>query len=614
MIAAQIHRGPDDGGEELVDLGALTLGLSARRLAIMDLSPAGHQPMIHPHTGDILIFSGEIYNFQILRSELQSQGTVFRGHSDTEVLLHALARWGADCINRLNGIYALAFFNRQHRTLLLARDPLGIRPLYVASIPGAFLFANEIRAILASGLVSRKLSPQGLAGLLAYGAVQEPCTIFQDIREFPAACWQVFDLDKINQDSHSLPHQYWSFPTVRKDISENDAISMVKEALESSVRDELVSDVPVGVFLSSGIDSTVLSGLAAKHSSNLRTFTVGFPDQSDMSELIPAQETARLLGTKHANINLTNQNAKETAMAWLQSLDQPSVDGLNTYTVAKAVRDSGAGVAIAGTGGDEIFAGQPMIFTGVPRLINLIKKVDWLPKEMRLALSSLATLGKPEAIVQKAADIASTNGGILDLYLQRRRHMSNRQLATLGLRADDLHLTANFMPPEALRDISFDEIDIFRSLIECEARFYLRNMLLRDGDANGMASSLEIRVPMLNRRIIDLLFTFPGHILAPNSRGEKHLLRCAFKPLLRPALLQQKKRGFALPIAQWMKGSLRGFCEDTLADLKSSDILRSEGIDAIWQSFLQEKGGPMWIRAWMLCVLGIYINNHSCYR
>lgn len=614
MMAAQVHRGPDDGGEELLDLGPIALGLGARRLSIIDLSPAGHQPMIHPRTGDILLFSGEIYNFQLLLSELQAEGTVFRGHSDTEVLLHALARWGTDCISGLNGIYTLAFFNRQQRTLLLARDPLGIRPLYVASVPGAFLFANEVRAILASGLVSRQLDVQGVAGLLAYGAVQEPNTIFQEIREFPAGCWQVFDLDKVNHESQSPPYRYWTFPTVREDISEKEAISMVEDALESAVRDELVSDVPIGVFLSSGLDSTILASLAAKHSSKLRTFTVGFPDQPDMSESILAQETSQLLGAAHTDIQITNQDAKKMVLAWLQSMDQPSVDGLNTYIVANAVRSSGAGVAISGTGGDELFAGQPFIFTDVPRLKKLMRMVGLLPKEMRLALSSLATIGKSEAVKQKAADIAGTDGGILDLYLQRRRHMSNQQLAVLGLLAENLHLTANFMPFEALVDVTVDETDIFRSLIEFEARFYLGNMLLRDGDANCMASSLEVRVPMLNRRVVDLMFTLPGHILSPRGIGEKHLLRRAFKPLLRPALTQQKKSGFVLPIAQWMKGPLRGFCEDALADLKSSGILQPEGIDAIWKSFLQEKEGSMWIRAWTLCVLGTYINNHSCHR
>ena len=557
----------------------------------------------------ILVFNGEIYNSQVLRSELKTKGKVFRGHSDTEVLLHSLVQWGSDCISRLNGMYALAFFNRQQRTLLLARDPLGIRPLYVASVFGAFLFASEVRAILASGLVHRQVDIQGVAGLLAYGAVQEPNTIFQNIRAFPPGCWQLFELDKMNDETQSSPHRYWTYPVISKDILESEAVLMVKDSLESAVRDELLSDVPIGVFLSSGLDSTIIAGLGARYSSKLRSFTVGFPDYSDMSESIQAQETAKLFGMEHIDIQIDNRDAREMALAWLQSLDQPSVDGMNMYIVAKAASETGIKVALSGLGGDELFGGYPAIFTGIPRLKKLMGIFGRLPKGMQLALSSLATIGKSEVVKQKVLDLVSTDDKILDLYLLRRRHMSNQQLAQLGIEGKNLDLTANFMPLETLK-VSWDEADIIRNLSQLESQFYMRNILLRDCDTNCMAFSIEGRVPMLNRRVIDLVFSLPGHILLSSSQADKPLLRCAFSSLLPPAFTQYKKRGFTLPIAQWMKGELREICEDLLKNLKLSSILQPEGIDAIWKSFLKETESPMWIRAWILCVLGKYINKN----
>jgi asparagine synthase (glutamine-hydrolysing) len=608
MLTAQIHRGPDDGGQEVFALGDSALGLGARRLAIIDLSPAGHQPMIHPETGDTLVFSGEIYDFRSLQAELEANGVVFRGRSDTEVLLHALVRWGPACLSRLKGMFALAFFQRQQRRLLLARDPLGIRPLYVAAVPGAFLFANEVRAILASGLVPYALDMQGIGGMVAFGAVQEPNTLFKNIRAFSPGCWQSCPIDGLRDGSTAPAYRHWKYPAVQADVSAAEAVPAVEAALEAAVHDHLVSDVPIGLFLSSGLDSAIVAGLATRYGSEVRAFTVGFPDAPDMSEVTTARETAQLMGADHTTIELPAREALATVSEWLQSLDQPSADGLNTYVIAKAVRDHGIGVALSGLGGDELFGGYST-FVHIPVAKGLQAPIRRLPMSVKRMLALAATSGQSEAVRLKTEDMICNNGDVLDLYLLRRQEMSNRQLLGLGINPAQIQAAARDHLAQTFPDLSVDDRDIVRSIACLESRFYLGNTLLRDSDSNCMAHSLEVRVPMLDRRVIDCVLSLPGRILLPSGKANKHLLRRSFAPLLRPRLIKQKKRGFMLPIARWMTGPLRELCETALTDLKAHATLSGEGVDSVWRSFLASPHSQMWSRAFTLCVLGVHLRE-----
>jgi asparagine synthase (glutamine-hydrolysing) len=606
MTNAQCHRGPDDSGETAIAVSpsGRWLGLGQRRLSIIDLSPAGHQPMVHPGTGDQIIFNGEIYNFEYLRKDLVAAGeNSFRGHSDTEVLLYGLSRWGPDFVRRLQGMFAFAFYDARRRTLLLARDSVGIKPLYTAEVGGNLLFASEVRALLASGMVSRRIDPMGLAGVLAYGCPQQPRTICAEIRSFPSGCYQLIDL--ASEARTPKPTAYWRYPDRPANIDSSQLISSVESTLDAAVRDHLVADVPVGVFLSSGLDSTVIAGLAARHATDLRSFCVGFADQPDLSEQTLAKETARLFGLKHTEITVNNQDAEQAALEWMQSLDQPSVDGLNVYIISKAVRAEGITVALSGQGGDELFGGYSS-FTDVPRLAAMTRRLAWLPRGPRGAIAGVAAMGRSDAVRQKLMDMFRTDGSILSLYLQRRRAMSDRQLSELGIDAEALGLNSGFEPPEAVMDLGNLEEDPVFAISQLESRFYQANMLLRDGDANGMAHSLEIRVPILDQRMLDLVLPVPGKIKLPAGSGTKHLMRVAFAPLLRPALLRQGKRGFTLPIRRWMLGPLRDLCEHGLVSLKQTGILRPEGIDAVWQTFLQNPESPAWSRAFTLCTVGLY--------
>jgi asparagine synthase (glutamine-hydrolysing) len=608
MVCAQTHRGPDDSGFEFVDLNGLTLGLGQRRLSIIDLSPLGHQPMAHPVSGDLLVYNGELYNYRELRRELEAEGTGFRGHSDTEVLLHALARWGPAVLARLRGMFSIAWYRAKQRTLVIARDPLGIKPLYIARTPSALVLASEVRAILASGLIERRISQRGLATLLAFGAVQDPDTIIEGVHSFPGGYWQEFPIDAALNSTLPFPVRYWRPPTIDPTITEPEAIDRIHAALNTSVRDHLISDVPIGVFLSSGIDSTIIAGLAAKHTSKINTYTIGFSDNPDMSESAPAARSARLFGAEHHDVQIGTRQALEGFERWLDSLDQPSIDGLNTFVVSDAVKRAGITVALSGLGGDELFCGYGS-FADVPRIQMLMRRTRNLPAWVRVVLARAASTGKPLAYKHKLLDIARTGERLIDLYFQRRRVMSASQLAELGIDAGRSRLTPSFMPPESMADIDIDDEDPVVAVSTLETRYYAGNMLLRDSDAMGMAHGLEIRVPFFDTAVLNTAMAIPANVRMPYGLPNKHLLRRAFPNLLRHELLEQSKRGFSLPIRRWMNTSLKPLCEESLADLRRSGILESKGIESVWRSYLDAPETPLWSRAFGLCVLGAYITR-----
>lgn len=607
MIRAQQHRGPDDAGSAFFDASRTRVGMGHRRLSILDLSPQGHQPMTHPESGGTLVFNGEIYNHADLRRELEQAGVRFRGHCDTEVLLHLLARDGVNAIDRLAGMYAFAYYDPRRQTLLLARDPLGIKPLYIHHTDESLIFASEVRGLLASGMVKPEVDRAGVASIMAYGAPQEPLTIIKDVRMFPAGHWQQIEVNDLGSHVSRQRHPHWRFPKSQR-ISSADAIRGTQEAIEASVRDHLMADVPVGVFLSSGLDSTIIASLAAKHASELRTFTVGFADEPDMSEAPLAAETARLLGVRHTTLNIQGPDALAGVQQWLMHLDQPSMDGLNVFLICQAVREAGIKVVLSGQGGDELYGGYPS-FSDIPRLRKMMRVLGWLPRGMRLAAARALTMSKSHAVQQKMLDITSSDGSLWALYLQRRRAMSNRQIESLGFDPEEMGLTSDFQPREALERIDLDGADPVWSISQLETRIYQQNVLLRDSDANSMAHSLELRVPFLDRRVIDFVYSIPGDIRLPDGIANKHLLRAAFENHLRPELLQQAKRGFHLPIGRWLVGPLREMAEVGLDRLKQTGVVDEAGVDAIWTSFLAQPTSPLWSRAWTLCVVGVYLEN-----
>jgi asparagine synthase (glutamine-hydrolysing) len=613
MASAMPHRGPDDEGFLEAQLGTSAdgglLALGFRRLSIQDLSPLGHQPMLHPQTGDAIVFNGEIYNFKELRESLIKDGVSFRGGSDTEVLLHALTRWGTDCIADLAGMYAFAYYQARSRRLLLCRDPMGIKPLYTAATPHAVIAASEVRAVLASGLISRAIDKRGFAQCLAYGSTQEPLTFFESIAMFPPATYQWFDFAATGEARPSKPSRHWSFPATEPSLSEAAAVERLNHELTRSVRDHLTADVPVGVFLSSGLDSTIITGLAREVTSNVRTFTLGFLDQPDMSESETARESSRALGVQHHDIQLTAGQTLEMTRRWFESIDQPSADGLNTYVISDAVRQAGIVVALSGLGGDELFCGYPL-FAELPRFRDIFTRYSWISPSKRRLLLSVLSFHKPEIVREKLIEMGSVEPQLLRLYLIRRRAVMNAGMHRFGLDARELGLGPEFELPEAYTAAcELDEPgDPVAAVARMESAHYMRNVLLRDSDATSMARSLELRVPFLDRRVMDLAFAVPGNVRMPGPPN-KHLLRLAFRRFLRPDILRQGKRGFVLPIRRWMQTSLRDICEDSLTRLRGSGLVNPNKVDLLWNKFIADPESRVWTRAFMMVVLGQYLRN-----
>jgi len=612
MSEALAHRGPDDEGAVVLQVGGGVVGLANRRLAILDLSSHGHQPMHNPDTGDVLVYNGEIYNSPDLRRELQQSGFSFRGHSDTEVLMRAYQRWGVDCLARLRGMFAFALWDARRSRLLIARDHLGIKPLYYAAREGEwFVCASEVRALMSSGLLAPVVSQRALAGYLAYGAVQEPLALFEGVFALPHGAWKEFD---------SLGHPtaqgtYWQFP--RPDAVRRRSLDEVAEEgralFEQSVRRHLLSDVRVGIFLSSGLDSTAVLGIARQFQSatdHLNAFTVSFSDDPVYDEAAIARITAARFGVQYHEYPVE----ESTALAWMRdalaAMDQPSMDGFNTYMVARAVREQGISVALSGMGGDELFAGYNS-FRRVPRLLRALSWMSSLPPGWRAALARNLALSMNSVVRSKAADIATAGPDFLAIYFHTRRLLSNQGLTGLGLDPAELDLSPNYQVPELSGDEWLASSDAVASVARLESAFYLQNVLLRDSDVFGMANSLEIRVPLLDLDLADWAYRLPGEVLLPIGARSKHLLRAMCAGLYTPAQLEQGKRGFMPPVGLWLLGPLRETMEESLCSLKNSGLIDPAGIEPITQTFLREPKSPAWSRVWAMVTLGHWFAQHK---
>ncbi|MBI4445043.1 MAG: asparagine synthase (glutamine-hydrolyzing) [Acidobacteria bacterium] len=609
MLLAQVQRGPDDEGISVLEENSGLLGLGSRRLAIIDVSSLGHQPMVNPDTGDILVHNGEIYNFLELRRELEDLGFCFRSRTDTEVILRAYQQWNVRCLERFNGMFAFALWDAAKRHLLLARDPLGIKPLYYSFIRGkGFLFASEVRALLSSGLISADLDLKAVAGFLAYGAVQEPLTIIRAAQALASGSWMQVDIrgEKLREG------RFWNLPVPSVSSGRKETlIDEGRDLFQKAVRRHLISDVPLGIFLSSGLDSTAVLGQSIRERpEGVHAFTVSFPDFPELDESPIARNTAARLGAHYHEYPVDSACAMSWVHQGLEKMDQPSMDGLNTYIVSRAVREQGLAVALSGQGGDEVFGGY-RTFRAVPRWLRRNQWLNLAPASVRSALLRLATSHTSEVFQEKARDLIRARSDLLSVYFHYRRLLSDSDLAALGFQASELGLTTTFHCPEAPRHACVVADDEIASVQRLETVFYLGNTLLRDGDVFGMANSLEIRVPFLDRELVEWVFRLPGKAVLPKGSSEKHLLRLICAGFYTPELTNNKKRGFALPFSSWLLGPLNELTEDYLNSLKTVGLLRANGVDRIYSSFKREPWSPAWSRLWSLVILAHWLKMHT---
>jgi len=604
MLDAQVHRGPDDEGLAVVVQPKATFGLGSRRLAILDLSPLGHQPMHDPDTGDVLVYNGEIYNSPELREELEGRGHAFRGRSDTEVLLRAYESWGIDCLERLRGMFALALWDARRKRLVLARDHLGIKPLYYGrSSSGAVVWASEVRAALASGLLPFRVDPRGLVGYLAYGAAQEPLTLVEGLRM--VAPGTLVELDAAGHEVST--RSYWILPRPETGPAAGDVIERGQMLLQRAVKRHLLSDVPLGVFLSSGLDSTAVAGLANRAGGGIHSFTVSFPDDPDLDEGPRAREIARRLGTTHHECRVDRETAVDWTQRFLERMDQPTMDGLNTYMVSRAVRDAGIVVALSGQGGDEVFGGYRTFFE-VRRWRRRLRIARWLAPPARVRLARLAASRLARVVREKFGDMARVGDDFIGLFFQYRRLLSDGDLAALWTDGLPRGLDPTLVPEEARPSRHLIPGDAAASVRLLETDFYLRNILLRDGDAFGMANSMEIRVPFLDRDVIDWALRLPGAVFLPGTES-KPLLRSLCRDLYDEAQLGMPKRGFSPPLSIWMRGPLRDLVDSSLRQLERTGLLRGSGLELVARAFFDEPESAAWSRLWALVVLGAWLER-----
>jgi asparagine synthase (glutamine-hydrolysing) len=613
MMQAIIHRGPDDEGyEEFLlhtDAGGPACGFGFRRLAILDLSPLGHQPMINRDTGDAIIFNGEIYNFASLRERLISRGHTFRSTGDTEVLLRALSEWGEQVLNELDGMFALAFYHAATKRVLLARDQLGIKPLYVARVKGSCVFASEVRAVLSSGLVPADLDAAGVAGFLAYGAPQDPLTVHRHVRSMQAGTYEWIAAPALDRQPGRAT-RYWRFPPAQPPADEPSCVNRIRAELAGSVRGQCVSDVPLGVFLSGGIDSATMAALAVSQSGPLMTFAVGYdvPGASDETEAAAA--TAEHLGTRHYQTIVDDDWVILQLYEWLKAADRPSIDGLNTYIVSGAVKDRGATVALSGLGADELFGGYPS-FRRIPKLQRLLAVCAWIPAHLRRAAASAIFAPLPAGKRAKAIDLVSSGTSAVELAALARRVQGDATLRRLGLDARRLGLTPQYLPQGACDAIDQKCRDSFRAVSEAETTLYMGNTLLRDSDTNSMAHSLEIRVPFLGQGLVNYVCSLPGATRAPAQTAPKHLLRQATADLLPCDVFSRPKSGFSLPFREWMNGPLRDQCEASVETLGCCPLFDAQAVRKLWEEYLSPTSSIHWSRPLSFVVLGSYLQRVS---
>lgn len=614
MLQAQLHRGPDDVGWLVLRAGPSFISLGNCRLAIQDLSPSGHQPMTNPDTGDTLVYNGEIYNVHNLREYLYSEGYEFHGRSDTEVLLRAYERWGRSCLDHLRGMFAFAIWDARRRRLFIARDHLGIKPLYYTRIGHQFAFASEIRALERSEFINTEIDRRALAGYLAYGGVQEPLTIYRDVFSLPRGGWREID----GNANTCAEGTFWQLPTLPRSSRRLSLPILLEEGrslLQHSVERHLVSDVRVGVFLSSGLDSTVILGLSQGMRSNggVDAFTVSFPDQPQFNEQSLASTVAARFGANYHECRVSDSTAVKWIVDAMGAMDQPSMDGFNTYIVARAVREQGIAVALSGLGGDEIFGGYDL-FRRVPRAFDAMTWLNPLPPFVRRSAVRLATLFTSEVARLKALEIINRDPGLIGLYFRHRRLLSDHILAILGFTATDLRLTEDFQIRELTYANSYVGFDQIASIGRLDASFYLSNVLLRDSDVFGMSNSLEIRVPFLDRDLLEWAFRLPGDVLLPRGAPSKYLLRKMCPDLFDGVQLRQRKRGFVLPMAEWLRGPLRNIMEENLTYLRASGLVIPAAVDRVTSMFHREPKGPAWSRVWALVTLGHWLQRRGSTR
>jgi asparagine synthase (glutamine-hydrolysing) len=593
------HRGPDAEGVWTHNFCVL----GHRRLSIIDTSAAGNQPFHLIEKGLTVVFNGEIYNYLELRKELESTHT-FTTQTDTEVILAAYSKWGIDCVAHFFGMFAFALWDEKQSQLLIARDRLGVKPLYYTDTEHGFVFASEIRAILSTGWIERRIDANAAADYLRYQTVHAPNTIIEGIQMLMPGHRMVIDAKGIHTE------RWWDLTDNRVRLDGNETkesiCKHINELLHSSVELRMRADVPFGAFLSGGIDSSIVVGLMSRISSHpVNTFSITFNeqayDESPYSELI-----AKRFNTKHTPIQLSADHFLHMVPEALQSMDHPSGDGPNTYVVSKATRDAGVKMALSGLGGDEVFAGYDVF-----RRMKALETKQWLnslPLAIRKNMGALVRAIKPSAASEKiAAALGQERIDLAHFYPLTRQVLYESEVNRL-LKYRPVERNCVELLSQAVSGIRMPTLSKVSVL---EISTYMQNVLLRDADQMSMAHALEIRVPFLDHRLIEFVLGVSDKHKFPHT--PKELLTESVGDLIPREIIDRPKMGFTFPWAVWMQNELKGFCEEQLQALKQVEVIQHDEVVALWKRFLAGDKRITWSRIWPLVVLGHWVKQHDAH-
>jgi asparagine synthase (glutamine-hydrolysing) len=611
MVRAIRHRGPDDEGyEELALPGGYRLGLANTRLAILDLSPAGHQPMTDSASGSWITHNGEVYNHMSVRPGIAAGS--FHSTSDTETILKGWVQLGHGSLASLRGMYAFALYDARRQQFFLVRDRLGVKPLYVSQVgTDTWIFASEVRALLATGLISGCLDSAGLNSYLAFGAVSAPWTLLDGVESvLPGEYWR-FDFDRTNRNLRPERVQYWRPPFddgSAEPLSHAEAAERLRPVLVDAVSLRMVSDVPVGIFLSGGIDSSAIVDALASKGHQLHTFSVVFGerqyDESEYSRLI-----ARHFGTKHTELHLSPAQVVAEYERALNAYDQASIDGINSYFISQVTRQAGLKVALSGLGGDELFAGYSYF-----RLMSRLEK-KW-PRRMAWLVYQLLCRKSPNSIrTQKLGAILKDGVSRLRRYTICREVMTDLRRAEVSSGMYNGKLGPIPAPVRTALESLAGGLDPVNAHSLFELSLYMANMLLRDTDQMSSAHALEVREPLLDHVLVETVAGLPGGLKlhSGQQRSAKALLVDALPTKLPRQVLHRRKMGFVFPWERWLRHELRDQMAAVLSDQASLETTRltPRGVEGIWNAFLAGDPGVRYTDVLSLVHLLHWVRRHQ---
>lgn len=583
------HRGPDDAGTWWSE--DLRAGLAHRRLAIIDLSSGGHQPMHFPEKGLSIVFNGEIYNFRELRQELSGKGYVFQSQSDTEVLLAAYDCWGEGFVARLNGMFAFAIFNGVRQKVFLARDRAGEKPLFYRAAGGELRFASELKALLADTQLPRKLNPDALDTYLGLGFAPGELCILEEFNKLPPAHQLSFDLKSAKLEVK----RYWDFPDSTahtSSVGKEELLSELETLLSQAVQRQLVADVPVGVLLSGGVDSSLIAAMAVRHAPEVRTFTIGFPGGNRYDERPHAKLVANFLGTRHEEL-MAEPTTVELLPELARQFDEPMVDSsmIPTYLVSKLVRQH-CTVALGGDGGDELFGGYPRY----NRLIRIQKQLGPLPLPLRKIISAGATHLLP----------AGTWGRTYLQTLDVNWSSGLPQIATYfdtQWRAKLLDKPCSGFAEKLYAQRVPKHQDLLQRATRMDFTHFLAEDVLVKVDRASMMHALEVRAPMLDVHLLEFAFgRLPSNMRA-TAAGRKIILKELARKLLPPEFDTVRKQGFSIPLDSWVRaGAFRKSFEEVLLD--ESCMFRQDAVKQLFR--LHDRGKSHGERLFVLMLFELW--------